>query len=258
MEDMSVTIMVDLDMLIDTRLGVMVSQFGVDPSKVIPDTTYRHRISDAVLPELVGIDGPKFRSAMKPEARDLNKKDIIQNSMVTNLGLTLPRVLANSLASTSDWEIMDSVKIIINTYPYQLTSEEREILAWGVVNNGLKKWPEIIKVTAEYHPYSSLTSGVLDVRRIDGLYLYDIAAWVEAHKENWKNSKNHHHRFQIVAPRLGNPDVLKSRDPGNEFAQTKSFYNLTGIMTLEWIDTDAVCAVWHPSWGKETTAPSSP
>ena len=238
---MKLTVMIDLDMILDTRIAIASEIFHKEIMELVPNPRYRTRLTDSVLGELVGSTQSQWDAAWK----ERGTSGIIRSSVMTNMALALPKLIITSLAQPEDWDIVEEARVIINTYPYQLDKDECDTIAAMLLSNDISTYPPIFKVHCEYVPYKTQSASYLDMRKIDSLYLYDMAEWQSYRTEEWKDTKKRHHHISVVTPKLATADILKeARTPADIFESAELFYRLTGLVNVTYLEPEYVCILW--------------
>ena len=163
------SLMIELDCLLDTRIGVIASMGG-DELKTIIATDYHNRAMD-IFP---GIDNDKFQ-----EMYANRDKTILKNSMITPMGDMLKDFVHKTinLIHTSPFHMKP--KIIINLYPYQLNEDE----IVNIIVSVRAKTLGLADVTAVNLSYEQLTPSYVK-NNVSILVLYEYYKWLEAQSLN--------------------------------------------------------------------------
>lgn len=160
-------ILVELDVLLDTRLGTLARLSPQAAEDVLINGKYHIRQSDRFL----GVDHEQYKELYK-------NRDVVTlaHSQVTN-ALEWIRRLRGVLADHAiERPYNDGTKIVVNHYPYQLTSEEQEemvkaIGAW--LNYELPV--ELVSIrTEDLTPQHCKSSYAM-------MMIYDFEVWMEIH-----------------------------------------------------------------------------
>lgn len=150
----ALSVYVDLESLIDTRL-VLFHEFDKKyTEKILEDGTYFIRIAD----ELSYSDSETFSRIYK----DRNKKTIF-GALPTGMYETLFEYLAQA-KNIITTENVDDIKLTVNTYPFELEKELKKYFVYGIG----KKIQNIVDVEVIYK----------DTREITPLYIKDIYGMV--------------------------------------------------------------------------------
>lgn len=159
------TLFIELDSLFDTRLAVLYNSFGEDIVKLLPK--YKTRLIDSFPPLVNSVEFLKVYNQR-------NKNDL-RNSMKTEI-FTLAKDFVNEAVEemrTSPYPA--APKIILNTHPYDLTNDEKQIF--------LKLMLKTITEYADYEivdlPNNEITPKYLN-DNVDMLIKYDYAEWFES------------------------------------------------------------------------------
>ncbi len=223
-------ILVDLDVLFDTRIGLLLSTHPEKYGK-IDFEIYRKRISDVIF-SMVGVEdwGGLW------EKRGL---DALMQARPTTLLLgELQRVLEAEKSAVAMSAPTEIPKVTLNTYPYILSKEQsnemlkqmRMVMPGFQIDIG--RWCE-----------KGLTPTALR-RSWDAWFTYDYYRWVNSQAENLKNRIP---KFIIYRPALLTTDMTEDaaeqikRDGINPFTESKKF--MAEYVTVESLDAALFSAV---------------
>lgn len=180
-------IYVELDTLLDTRMAVL-TEFGDDAVKLAIDTGYYTRPFD-IFP---GIDNDKYQSLY-----DNRKKQILLNAIVTPVAKILNEFTLGTIKNTNNSPFHYKPKVILNVYPYKLTSSEMETMAMVVANITANAADvEIVELSNEQLSplYFKLNVSVAI------MYRYDL--WFKTHCELKSFEKYSCPDVSLIAPRI--------------------------------------------------------
>lgn len=226
-------ILVDLDVLFDTRIGLLLSRHPEKYGK-IDFEIYRKRISDVTF-SIIGVED--WDGLWKHRGLDA----LMQATPTTLLLGELQRVLEaekSAVAMSSPTEIP---KITLNAYPYNLSKEQSSemVKQMRMVFPGFEveigRWCE-----------KGLTPTALR-RSWDAWFTYDYYRWINYQAENLKNRIP---RFIIYRPALLTSDMTEEaaeqikRDGINPFTESKKF--MAEYVTVESLDAALFSAVPEP------------
>lgn len=176
--------LVELDALLDTRLGTLVTEDMGALEKVIDDG-YHLRYVD------------KFKCC--PNFKELYKnrtKDILVNSLMTYVGPHLYDFFKKTIkANLSTSPFKKIPKILLNTYPYVLSVDEIKI-----IKSALTKLTLCQNIDTVYLGVSDLTPNFL--KTLSVIYMYDYSLWVHYHLENKTFLKNSCPKTLLFAPAI--------------------------------------------------------
>lgn len=226
-------ILVDLDVLFDTRIGLLLSEHPEKYGK-IDFEIYRKRISDVIF-SMVGVDDWDGLW----NKRDL---DALMQARPTTLLLgELQRVLEAEKSAVAMSAPTEIPKITLNSYPYILSKEQSSemVKQMRLVLPGFKieigRWCE-----------KGLTPTALR-RSWDAWFTYDYYRWINSQAENLKNRIP---KFIIYRPALLTSDMTEDaaeqikRDGINPFTESKKF--MAEYVTVESLDAALFSAVPEP------------
>jgi hypothetical protein len=218
------TILVELDCLLDTRLGT-IERMGVEHAARVLTPAYLARQQDV----FDGVDRDEFRRLY--QARDV---ETLKHSKLTNLATRL-RDLTTALSEMAIARpYFDGVKIAVNTYPYQLDAETSEAVGKAVaVWAGGVVPVELVSIRPE-----QLTPALVKTS-FAMLFMYEYERWMDMHAEAFKDTRLN--EVHLIAPALyfnEQPDekVLKGlvRDAAHPFvAMTMLASPLVGLELID-------------------------
>tara|TARA_Y100001956_G_scaffold79456_1_gene92638 strand:+ start:671 stop:1369 length:699 start_codon:yes stop_codon:yes gene_type:complete len=224
-------ILVDIDALFDTRVGLVLNKFPEKYGKLDYEI-YRKRISEVIF-SVIGIDDWDKEWAN----RDIGA---LMQAQPTSLLLSeLGRVLNAERAAVEMSAPTEVPKITLNVYPYEMSKEQmsemarqmREVFPGFSIDIG--RWCE-----------KGLTPTTLR-RSWDAWFTYDYYRWVNAQAENLKNRIP---KFIIYRPALLTSDMTEEaaeqikRDGINPFTESKKF--MAEYVTVESLDASLFSS--HP------------
>ena len=164
-------ILVDLDSLLDTRLGTF---HCIDPEVAValeanPD--YRSRVADD-WNRLIGSEVAK-KFAKKYQARN---NEVLKSSVMTALIFFLHSLYTELTKALLTTPVGDNMALTINTHPYTLTNEERTELT-----NTLHEYiPVFVDVNYIDINMANLSPGYLN-DKYSAVVMYDFDAWLNYH-----------------------------------------------------------------------------
>lgn len=226
-------ILIDLDALFDTRLGLLLSRHPEKYGK-IDFEIYRKRISDVIF-SIVGVEN--WDGLWGERGLDA----LMQAQPTTLLLGELQRVLEAEKSAVAMSAPTEIPEITLNTYPYILSKEQSSemVKQMRLVMPGFQikigRWCE-----------KGLTPTVLR-RSWDAWFTYDYYRWINCQGENLKNRIP---KFIIYRPALLTTDMTEEaaehikRDGINPFTESKKF--MAEYVTVESLDAALFSAVPEP------------
>ncbi len=233
-------VLIDLDSLLDTRLGVLAGLDEAAVRTVIGTPAYWQR-EHTDWHVLTGgrVTNETFQSAWKARGND-----DLRRSVMTGIILVLSRVLTEYNRNMQEGIVEDDVCLEVNLHPYSLEYDELEELE-GVLHELL--YPELT-VSFCSRPLEELTPKVLN-ETYAAVFLYDFPPWIKHHCFNL--GKQRCPGLNVVVPKLFEKDP---RELTKEQKQEEIFGFRLWLM--EYIDFEFVDVEWfsmlRPS--KEKTA----
>lgn len=173
MSDFTDKIMVELDCLLDTRIGILSTVRKDVADAVVVDNKYHERTSDRFSQLYPGFDDGEFYAAYATRTYADIAGRVFQTHVVGHL--INHCVECRRVAETTPEA--QSIKISVNVFPYQLTeTQSHELL------DTLQEVFDLAAVELCSYPCHSLTPGV-----IKGLFthciMYDFDKWANMHYE---------------------------------------------------------------------------
>lgn len=168
----------DIDALMDTRIGVMFDMVGEKVIDLLP-TKWRERITDEFNEFLPLVDDAEYKERWKKRDR----ADLMMaypTAMFLFLFDMLKDDLLEQTGASADFA---GFKLTVNTYPYKLSADEMEAFRQCVAFR-LEVEPQ--NVTMEYLPYSQMDAAWLKREEYTAIILYNLNQWLEEafHKDS--------------------------------------------------------------------------
>lgn len=161
------TVYVELDVLLDTRLGTLARISDEIASAVLLSGNYHTRVSD----DFPGVDKDVYQQQYKN--RDV---ETLRKSVVTNAVPFLRHLVVVLTEQAIARPYHDGVKVVLNTFPYQLTGvEQEEILL--CVKHWLNDHAHVELVFI--HP-TDLTP-LHCTQQYSMMFVYEYAEWLNLH-----------------------------------------------------------------------------
>lgn len=158
-------IFVGIDEILDTRFAVL-SEMGAFTLKSALDHDYHTRVIDM----FPGVDYEDFKQRYRQRS-----KRTLMSAVVTNVSKLIEEFSMKTHQNVLNSPFHMVPKIIVNTWPYVLTSEEEKLFI-GVV----RAWGRMITDVQLVHmPYSAITPAYLKAH-VSTFVLYEYDQWLEA------------------------------------------------------------------------------
>lgn len=185
-----VKVLITLDSLFDTRLGVLKSY---NPNLVIPvlQNSYLKRISNRLSLLEPTIDDNKIKEIW--ENRDIS---ILKKSELTMIIYYLMDDTVNTIGIKDEFPDAVKLDITINTYPYKLSNE-----LWIKLRDTLKKQLNVETLNSIYMSLDKLTLPYLN-SNFKNFIVHDINEWSQYHQKSLMTpiKNNSMDRLTITAP----------------------------------------------------------
>lgn len=180
---------VDLDALLDTRLGTIAKYSPEAAKRALSDPNYFDRVRDDFT-ELCGLDMESFKQLYAK--RD---EEVLAASTMTEMPFVLERIVRELEQDSIDTPFVGKTTVEVNCYPYKLDSESLKNLQLGIMARaGLQT-----EVRMVYIEPAKLTPTFVR-GRYSGMIIYDLRGWMELHLEEFKRVKMP--RVTVMAPAL--------------------------------------------------------
>lgn len=189
----------DLDTLLDTRLGTIASVHPEAAKAIATNDEYwlREHTNWSTLSGGL-IDNEQFDAAW--QARD---KRALENSYVSNIIPVLHSILTEYHVSTRDHFIEYDLVLEINIHPYNLTEEEMDELADVLRHDIFYKDLEILYCSI---PMEELTPQLIN-ERYSAMLLYEFHKWIKQHYLEVAKCDNR--GLTMIVPKLFEKDPSK-------------------------------------------------
>lgn len=190
-------ILVSLDSLIDTRLGTILDMDPKAFARVVNKFYY-----ERVIDEFNGIDQEEFKR--RYAKRDVNT---LKKSIITNVTLLLQSLIKSAANEVLRAGPQTRMIIVLNTHPYELTSEERdEMIAAMQTIIGDSCEFECVRIPLEF-----LTPEIVK-SQFSVMVLYEFADWMQMHASAFEHIRMRN--VVIYAPMLlqKKPTVQEMRE----------------------------------------------
>lgn len=230
-------IVVELDALLDTRLGTIAKLYPAIATEIVGNPElfrkYQNRRSDDFSRIHPGIDTARYQAAYMLRDVDTLKRSTI-TEMIPFLSVMIREIERAEI--TGDAEVTGG-EIILNTWPYKLTPDETYAFQVAVMTRAGLHTP----VSAIHLPPHELTTTKIANERWVGLILYSLDTWLnETFKTYPRNQKpTCVPAASLITPALlineeGVDDPVKRQMPNGEpldpFIATRwNFAELIGI-----------------------------
>lgn len=160
---------IELDVIFDTRLATLFS-ISEDAVKLAFDTGYHTRYND----DFKGIEIADYNKAY-----ELRDKHILKNAVATPIMKFLQEFVITTThqISTSPFHLYP--KVIINTYPYKLTTVEEHVIIASMV--GITRGDCDVELV--HMPYEEITPAYVN-DYVSVMVMYEYYKWLEIHSAN--------------------------------------------------------------------------
>lgn len=191
-------LLVELDCLLDTRLGTLATYFSEETVLHVLKHGYHDREFDV----FDGVDYDEFMDHYRNRGRT-----VLQNSIRTNFIPMMTEFIQETLNNNVNTPHIYLPKIIVNIYPYHLNTEEIRLIRDVVI----KMTRQSADVELINLPHSELTPGYLETE-VSAMALYDYDQWLEAQSLNDAFRKKACPQIGLFAPALYKKRALTDED----------------------------------------------
>lgn len=166
------SVYVDMDVLLDTRLGTVMKLHGAQVVNAILESGYHDRKDD----NFPGVNVEAFKALYA--ARDL---EIVALSAMTNIVSLLQEIIPKLIQQAMKRPFHNGVRIVVNTHPYQLSKDDTaEIVA--IVAYHLRNFTEL-EIPVRFESVT-LTDAELTpqycMSNFSTMLMYDVNNWLSA------------------------------------------------------------------------------
>jgi hypothetical protein len=163
--------LVELDVILDTRLGLMDVLHPETAVKLISNPTYFRRKTDH-FEALCGYPDKAYEEAWKTRT-----KEVLAHSINTPALDMLHYSVLEAEHRAATHPAFSGVRVDINIYPYDLNEEERTCMALSIAQRAGWKAPiRIVNQPPQYYDPKMVKEDY------DVMMLYNVNAWLDAHK----------------------------------------------------------------------------
>lgn len=240
-------IVIDIEMLLDTRYGV-IKQFKPDQVEdICSSDAYRFRDHERLW-EFCQISKEQWVSAW-----DNRGGNVLTQSVMSLLVASIPSYIAdlNSVVQSNNPGLSD-VRFLINTYPYNLSEEVKLALIEALT----QQFSTTCEIKTIYSDWSNLSPAHCKEKNIIQMFIYDFTLYCQRcfpDSGNWSvdNVPTPNEELTIVSPKIIRDyfsDINEINELGVElpngndaFTITKELFDL--LFNFELISVNHVCAV---------------
>lgn len=198
MEIQQSTLMVMMDTLLDTRMGTLLSLGSDVLNHVVETSDYYTRVEDK-FPE---VDPQTFKTIYNNR-----NKDILKKSGVTQIVMMIEEYVNKMQNQNLVSPFHQIPKVVLNTYPYQLTESEIDNFKRLLVRYTNKQ----ALVDVVHLSYESLTPSYVK-KNLSMLIMYDYHQWLEIHAANKNFETTTCPEVTVVGPMLYFNGPMKQTD----------------------------------------------
>lgn len=177
-------IYVELDVLLDTRLGTIARLDEEAASQLLLTGGYHEREVDT----FAGIDMDAYRDLYKN--RD---SDTLAKSTVTDACAMIGKVVQEIAAKATVHPLLKGAKVVVNTYPYNLTAEEQVELG-KVIETWIRPRKSEELNPESYQPIKlvsispeELTPAYCEAENFAMMWVYEYDPWMSLHVKGFEH-----------------------------------------------------------------------
>lgn len=205
---------IELDCLLDTRIGTLMTHFGEDYVYKALSQGYHEREFD-VFPD---VSYESFQSVY--QSRD---RRVLKNSIRTIIYSVIHDFVKGTFENSIHSPFVFIPKIIVNLYPYQLVESEQRLIRDMVVS----LTNQVADVEVVTMPYEEITPVWVKKNEISMMVMYDYHLWLESQSKN-RQFKKH------ACPDVGlfTPGIYKKAALTDEDKQIHESFNMPPFQYL--------------------------
>lgn len=230
--------LIDLDILLDTRLSVIANYNQTVAKQLLANDAYRYRESDQWDKLTNGVVSNELFKELYDNRGGDNSRDTIEASVIANMVPVIHRLIGEELATHLDNKDDDKGHpiLVVNYYPYVLNTEERDTLV-GIIKDLFGKDQQVELVN-------------LNMKSVSPRYLYDNVAlvimyemhdWIKLHYESL--TKLRAGSVTFLGPKLFEKDVseLETEDKKQQLQLFKMIH--LQCMNFDYINAEYFSAI---------------
>ena len=187
-EPITSAILVELDALLDTRLALIAEYSTACLSAVLKANTYHTRLADSY---------PGLTIEAFQERYHRRQKSVLKHAIITPVADLVKSFVYRTLKQALNSPFHYQPKIIVNTYPYQLTEAETTLIIHSLI--GLTD--QVADVEAVYASYDEIDPAYVK-QHLSVMVLYDYTRWLDVHSVAGRFNKVTCPEVGLVAPQL--------------------------------------------------------
>ena len=219
----------ELDSIFDTRLPILTAISYPIAEEVVASGGYHNRLKDEFGP----ISADLFSSIYAKR-----KKMVLRYSGLTKIIHVVGKIYRDRITDIKNCEIRNTIKIFINTYPYDLSSSEQDELTKAIcLEIGLV---DIVFVKANN---KQLTPAWIRDKDINSVIKYDLLPWIEYHMGKGNFEESSLANISLACPPL--LDIYASPKQINLDMYKAIKESLQPYANVEFIDTDYFCKILY-------------
>lgn len=219
----------ELDSIFDTRLPILTAISYPIAEEVVASGGYHNRLKDEFGPISADLFGAIYAK---------RKKMVLRYSGLTKIVHVVGKIYRDRITDIKNCEIRNTIKIFINTYPYDLSSSEQDELTKAIcLEIGLV---DIVFVKANN---KQLTPAWIRDKDINSVIKYDLLPWIEYHMGKGNFEESSLANISLACPPL--LDIYASPKQINLDMYKAIKESLQPYANVEFIDTDYFCKILY-------------
>lgn len=174
-------VLVELDAILDTRIGTVAHRFGDEVAFQVLQAGYHTRVDD----KFPGVDYEEYRKAY--QARDV---EVLKHSTITDNVRLMREVIGELSQQAVGRPYHTGARVLVNVYPYTLTEDMRAalkelVLPWvtGYTELGVTHTVEIVSISK-----SDITPKFIVDNDVTTIFMYEYKDWFDAQAVNFKRT----------------------------------------------------------------------
>jgi hypothetical protein len=179
---------VELDVLLDTRLGTVARMAGDEVAKAVLETGYHTRVSD----RFPGVDKDAYQAQYKNR-----NVETLKRSFVTNAVASVRQLVAVLTEQSIKMPFHDGPAIVVNVFPYELTDTEKDELRKVIAT-----WTEFLAPIELVRIQPEDLSPSHCKQTYSAMFVYEYEHWFIIHKAAFKEADNRMPEVTMYAPAI--------------------------------------------------------
>lgn len=218
--------LIDLDCLVDTRLGLLFQHYRDHYNKLsdVQMNDIIHRTHDTMW-QWACVSEDDWRAQY--DARDVST---LKHSLPTDMMVNLKPIIMSKYVEGKTSPVHHPLHLFINIYPYVLDNEECEVLVDAIKECTFDDLDvDVVRLSPE-----SLTPGSVK-DRYQVLFMYEGVKWLELHKQELLDCKMPRTILNLPGYLIDNKEAMEAAEQENVDPFERAKVAMSEFITLEFL-----------------------